>query len=531
MSPARGGAVPDSVARPAPGGSRADGARLVLLTGATGYVGGRLLPALERRGLRVRCLARHPEYLARRVGFRTEVVAGDVLDGDSLERALTGVDTAYYLVHAMGSGGRFETEECEGARRFAAAARSRGVRRIVYLGGLGRDDGPLSAHLRSRHEVGRILRASGVPTLELRASIVIGSGSLSFEMIRALVERLPAMITPRWVRVTAQPIAIDDLIAYLIESLDLPLEGEAVVEIGGADRVTYGGLMAEYARQRGLARAMVPVPFLTPRLSSLWLGLVTPLYARVGRALIESVVHPTVVSDDSAVRRFRVRPMGARAAIAAALRNEDREFAATRWFDAVSSGGGAARAGARYGNRLLDARACDVAAPPARAFAPIERIGGRQGWYGWGALWRVRGAIDLLLGGVGMRRGRPEGRPLRAGDALDFWRVEAFEPGRRLRLAAEMKLPGRAWLEFEVVPSGTGATIRQTAVFDPIGLGGLAYWYLLLPFHRLIFAGMLAGIARAATAAADERAMGAPACRRASGSSGSCRVRIWKSRG
>jgi len=473
--------------------------RNVLLTGATGYVGGRLLPALEARGIRVRCLARRPEFLAGRTGPGTEVVAGDVLDGGSLKRALAGIDTAYYLVHAMGSGSGFEEREREGARRFAQTARASGVRRIVYLGALGRDDGPLSPHLRSRQEVGRILRDSGVPTLELRASIVIGSGSLSFEMIRALVERLPAMITPRWVHVAAQPIAIGDLIAILIEALDLPLPACRVLEIGGAYRVSYGELMTEYARQRGLRRVMIPVPFLTPRLSSLWLGLVTPLYARVGRELIDSIVHATEVRDDSARDVFRVRPMGVREAIATALRNEDREFAATRWFDAVcSAGGSGSRASARSGNRILDVRVREVPVSPERAFEPIARIGGRNGWYAYDALWRLRGLIDLLLGGVGMRRGRPESGQPRAGAALDLWRVEAYEPGRRLRLAAEMKLPGRAWLEFQVVPSGAGATIRQIAAFDPAGLSGLFYWYLLYPVHQLVFAGMLAGISRAA---------------------------------
>ncbi len=474
-------------------------ARRVLLTGATGYVGGRLLPELEARGLRVRCVARRPGHLAGRVAPATEVVAGDVRDAAAMSRALTGVDTAYYLVHAMGSGAGFEAEEQAGARTFADAAREREVRRIVFLGGLGRDDRALSAHLRSRHEVGRILRGSGVPTLELRASIVIGSGSLSFEMVRALVERLPVMITPRWVQVAAQPIAIGDLIRYLLAALDLPLPASRVIEIGGADTVSYGGLMQEYARQRGLRRRMIPVPFLTPRLSGLWLGLVTPLFARIGRSLIDSVVHPTVVTDDAARREFAVRPLGVREAIATALRNEDREFALTTWHDAVSSSGGKRTpAGTRFGNRLVDARERAVPVPPARAFAPIARIGGPNGWYAYDTLWRLRGAVDLLLGGVGMRRGRPAPDRLRPGVALDFWRIEACEPGRRLRLAAEMRLPGRAWLEFEVAPEGAGAVIRQTAVFDPLGLGGLLYWYLLYPFHRIIFSRMLSGIAAAA---------------------------------
>jgi uncharacterized protein YbjT (DUF2867 family) len=473
--------------------------RLVLLTGATGYVGGRLLTRLESRDLRVRCLARRPEYVSRRRGDSPEVVAGDVLDPASLDRALAGVDTAYYLIHSLGSGSGFEQQEREGAMYFARAARACGVRRIVYLGGLGADDARLSAHLRSRHEVGRILRESGVPTLELRASIVIGSGSLSFEMIRALVERLPAMITPRWVHVMAQPIAIDDLLQYLVEALDVPLSDSRIVEIGGSDQVSYRELMREYGRQRGLARVMIPVPLLTPRLSSLWLGLVTPLYARVGRRLIESITNSSVVRDPDGMRAFRVRPMGVRDAIAAALRNEDREFAASHWFDARSSAGPSAPAPPRrIGNRLLDSRSLDVAAPPALAFAPIARIGGANGWYAYNPLWRLRGLADLLLGGVGMRRGRPSESAMRPGAAIDFWRIEAYEPDRVLRLAAEMKLPGRAWLEFVVVPHGDGSTIRQTASFDPVGLSGLLYWYLLLPFHGLIFAGMLEGIARAA---------------------------------
>lgn len=472
--------------------------RRVLITGATGYVGGRLLGRLERTGIALRCLARRPEVLAGRVQPGTEVVAGDVHDRASLDRALAGVDSAFYLVHALGEGAGFEERDRAAAEHFGAAARAAGVRRIVYLGGLG--SGPdLSAHLRSRQQVGEVLRASGVAVLELRASIVLGSGSLSFEMIRALVERLPVMITPRWVEVATQPIAIEDLLDYLVEALDVGLDASRVVEIGGADRVTYGDLMREYARQRGLRRWMIRVPVLSPRLSSLWLGLVTPLYARVGRKLIESIRHPTVVGDPAALQLFRVRPIGVRAGIAAALRNEERAIAASRWYDALSSAGLPEHAAnARFGQRRHDARECRVGVPPARAFAPIRRIGGAQGWYAHGWAWRLRGALDLLGGGVGTRRGRPDPETLRVGDALDFWRVESYEPDRRLRLRAEMKLPGRAWLEFEVVPERDGSRIRQTALFDPSGLAGLAYWYAVLPIHKLVFRDMLAGIARAA---------------------------------
>ncbi|MBM3778922.1 MAG: SDR family oxidoreductase [Actinobacteria bacterium] len=475
----------------------------ILLTGATGYVGGRLLTALLERGHVVRCLARNPAYLAHRQSDRVEVVCGDVTDPASLAAAFDGVEAAYYLVHSMGEASGFERREQEGACRFAAAARAAAVRRVIYLGGLGEEDDHLSPHLRSRQEVGRILRESGVPTIELRASIVLGSGSLSFEMIRALTERLPVMITPRWVSVLAQPIAVLDLLAYLVEALNVPLPGSRIVEIGGADRLSYLALMQEYARQRGLRRLMIRVPLLTPRLSSLWLGLVTPLYARVGRRLIESIRHPTVVTTDTAAELFQVRPVGAAAAIRAALEYEDREYAETRWSDAVSASGVQGPGGALApGRRLADVRAREAAASPAHCFATVASLGGRDGWPAFDWLWRLRGAFDLLIGGVGMRRGRPEGRDLRAGDALDFWRVEAFEPGRRLRLGAEMKLPGRAWLEFTVEPSGAGARIRQAATFDPVGLSGLLYWYALAPVHALIFRRLLDAIADRAAAQA-----------------------------
>jgi uncharacterized protein YbjT (DUF2867 family) len=472
----------------------------ILVTGATGYVGGRLRRRLEADGRRVRCLVRRPSVLASRVGAATEVVQGDVLDAESLGPALAGVESAYYLIHSMGAGGDFAEQDRIAARNFAGAARRAGVRRIIYLGGLGHGQ-DLSPHLKSRHEVGDLLRESGVPVVELRASIVIGSGSLSFELIRALVERLPVMITPRWVEVEAQPIAVDDLLACLVAALDVPLAESRVLEIGGADRVTYGDLMREYARQRGLRRPMVRVPVLTPRLSSLWLGLVTPLYARVGRTLIESIRHPTVVRDRSALEILRVEPRGSREAIATAIRNEDREIAESRWYDAFSSAGEARDLpGVRFGNRIVDSRKRDIDVSPEAAFAPIRRIGGETGWYAYDWLWRLRGFVDLLAGGVGVRRGRPDPDELRVGDALDFWRVEAYEPDRLLRLAAEMKLPGRAWLEFEVVPRAAGATIRQTALFDPVGLGGLLFWFCLYPVHRLVFSGLVQGIVRAASA-------------------------------
>lgn len=471
---------------------------LVLLTGATGYVGGRLRRLLEERGYTLRCLSRRRTGLESRVSAGTEVFAGDVLKPETLGPAMEGVHTAFYLVHSMGSAHDFEQQDRLAAQNFAAAARSAGVKRIIYLGGLAHGD-DLSPHLRSRHEVGEVLRESGVPVLELRASVVLGSGSLSFEMIRALVERLPIMITPRWTEVQAQPIAIEDLLEYLIAALESAIDESRVFEIGGADRVSYGELMREYARQRGLRRSMIRVPILTPRLSSLWLGLVTPLYARVGRKLIESIKHPSVVIDTAALEEFDVRPRTMPEAIAAALSNEEREIAESRWYDAFSSGGEARSwVGVRFRNRLVDSREVELDLKPEDAFAPIRRIGGESGWYAYNWLWQVRGFLDLLVGGVGVRRGRPHPDNLHVGDALDFWRVESYEPDRLLRLHAEMKLPGRAWLEFEVQPTEGGASIRQTALYDPVGLMGLAYWYAIYPLHRVVFAGMLRNIARAA---------------------------------
>ena len=478
----------------------------ILLTGATGYVGGRLLPALLARGEQVRCFARRPEALQPRPGL--EVVAGDALDGTAVRRALEGVDVAYYLIHAMGSPDAFEQLDRRAAMTFAEAARDAGVGRIVYLGGLG-EGSQLSPHLSSRQEVGHVLASTGVGTIEFRASIVIGSGSLSFELVRALTERLPVMITPRWVRTRAQPIAIEDVIAYLVAAHDLKPVGHVVFEIGGADIATYGELMREYARQRGLRRLLVPVPLLTPRLSSLWLGLVTPVYARVGRTLIESLPNETVVRDPIALERFPIQPRGYREAITRALVNEDREFAETRWSDALSAGERTRRAPRGHvRGRLVDSRSREVPIGPAQAFAPIRRIGGGTGWYQADTLWRLRGFVDLLAGGVGLRRGRRDPELPAVGSALDFWRVEAYEPDRLLRLRAEMRLPGRAWLQFEVDGDEHSSRIRQTAIFDPIGIAGLLYWFALLPLHRLVFAGTLAGIAKQATVPTTSRGAG-----------------------
>jgi uncharacterized protein YbjT (DUF2867 family) len=471
---------------------------MILLTGATGYIGGRLLSALERQSIAVRCLCRNPEVLRGRVAGSTQLVAGDLLKPASLGSAFAGVQTAFYLVHAMRSGQGFERLEMEAARNFARAAQQAGVARIIFLGGLASGD-DLSPHMRSRLETGNILRASGIPVIELRASIVIGSGSASFELIRALVERLPVMITPRWVHTIAQPIGIEDVIAYLMEAICVEAPDGVIVEIGGADVTSYLGIMREYACRRNLRRWFFAVPFLSPRLSSRWLTLVTPVYASIGRSLIESVRTPSVVRRPEPARIFKVRPAGLVRAIERALANEDLGLAETRWSDAGCPAVWANDADPGPGV-LTNVQEISVPLSPGEAFAPVRRIGGRTGWYFGNSLWRIRGLLDLMTGGVGMRRGRPDPETPLQGATLDFWRAQIYEPACRLRLLAEMRVPGRAWLEFRADANGACTIVRQLAYFEPHGLGGLLYWYLLWPIHEVMFRGMLRRIAAAALA-------------------------------
>jgi uncharacterized protein YbjT (DUF2867 family) len=470
----------------------------VLVTGATGYVGGRLLRVLLEKGYQVRALARNPRHLHFPVTRQLEIVQGDVFRPESLAGALSGVETAFYLIHSMGEGDEFAERDRQAARNFATAAREAGVGKIIYLGGLGDETADLSRHLHSRQEVGDVLASAGVPVLEFRASIVLGSGSLSFEIVRALTERLPVMVAPKWVHTPAQPIGIEDLLAYLVAGVEKPVEGHQIYEIGGADVVNYGDIIREYARQRGLRRYLLPVPFLSPAVSSWWLLLVTPANARVGRKLIDGVRVPTLVTNSRALHEFPIRPMTMRRAIERALVFEDRQFAETRWTDALSAARQTSYGGEQFGSRIIDSQGVHVKASAERAFIPILRIGGESGWYYGNILWKIRGLIDEMLGGVGLRRGRKRADDLAVGETLDWWRVEEYEPNRRLRLFAEMIVPGRAWLEFEVRPEAAGATVRQTAIFDPKGIFGLAYWYALYPVHKWMFRGMLRAIAKRA---------------------------------
>jgi uncharacterized protein YbjT (DUF2867 family) len=465
--------------------------KLILLTGATGYVGSQLMKALMSSRYRIRCLARKPKVLYSRAPDITDIVQGDVLNRPSLDVALKGIHTAFYLIHSMASNGDFAEIDSKAAENFAGAAKEAGVKRIIYLGGLG-GEGELSPHLASRQEVGKILRDSGILTLEFRASIIIGSGSLSFEMIRTLVEKLPIMITPRWVQTLAQPIAIEDIIAYLAEAIEIPLPESHIFEIGGPDQVSYQEIMKEYARQRDLGRLMIPVPVLTPYLSSLWLGLVTPLYVQIGRTLIESIKNPTVVHDCKAKTYFSVQPRSIGDAIRQALNVEDQEFIHFRAEEKTSAVSTTVKQETYcQGSRIFDMYSIMVSDTPEQAFKPIRRIGGKIGWYYANWLWQFRGLIDKLLGGVGLRRSRRDSDHMQPGDVVDFWRVESYEPNRLLRLRAEMKLPGRAWLQFEVVPHTQGSIIYQTAIFDPHGLAGRLYWFGLYPIHRFLFKRML----------------------------------------
>jgi len=473
-----------------------NGKQRILLTGATGYVGGKLLKELEPLGHEIQCLARNPDKISN-VGPNTTVFQGDVRVRESMQDAFRGVDIAYYLVHSLSDKHDFEQHEQEAAESFAFMARSNGVKRIIYLGGLGNEDDGLSPHLQSRQDVGRVLRGSGVPTIELRASIVLGAGSLSFEMIRALTEHLPFMVMPKWVSVKAQPIGIRDLLDYLIQSMDLPLANGEIFEIGGTERVSYRELMAEYARQRGLKRLMIPVPFLTPWLSSHWLGLVTPLYAAVGRKLIESIRNPTIVEDFSALERFDIKPSNMAEAIGQALAAEQEEFVQPDWLENVLMRAGTDTHRVLHDkNRLVDHRFSTVRQSPQILFQTVSSIGGTNGMFACNALWRFRAWVDQLVGGESTRHRRTGSEPLTAGDAVDFFRVERVETDHRLRLKTEMKLPGSAWLEFLINGTPEGTVLHHAVIYEPKGFAGRVYWYLTYPAHALVFRGMHKAILR-----------------------------------
>jgi uncharacterized protein YbjT (DUF2867 family) len=473
----------------------------ILVVGASGYIGSRLVPLLLARGHELVLMSRDARPLAARFPDAT-VVAADLLDPASLDPALRGIDVAYYLAHSMGAGERgFAERDRQAARNFAQAAARDGVSRIVYLGGLGDDAENLSHHLASRHETGVELAAHGVPVTEFRAAVIIGSGSASFEILRHLTERLPIMITPRWVQTRCQPIGIRDTLDYLVATLDHP-NVTGTVEIGGPDILSYGEMMRTYANLRGLRRVMIPVPVLTPRLSSYWVNLVSPVPAAIARPLIEGLRNEVVVQDPATASAFDIQPIPYVEALQRAIDRTDRHDVESTWFDALAVRRDKASATSLTSQEgmIIERRQVAVAASPERVFAEVERVGGRAGWPYGNVLWRIRGLGDRMVGGVGMRLGRRDPGRLRVGDALDFWRVEEVRRPELLRLRAEMKVPGRAWLEYEVIPQAGGSRLVQTAFFEPKGLPGLAYWYALYPVHGLIFRGMVRVLAeRAAT--------------------------------
>jgi len=472
----------------------------VLVTGATGYIGGRLVPRLLARGVDVTCLARDSSRLAGRFeGAR--IVTGDVFDRDDLLRAFEGVDVAYYLVHSMSANPRdFAASDRIAAKLFATTAREAGVKRIIYLGGLGVDGANLSHHLQSRHEVGEILRSAGVPVTEFRAAVIVGSGSASFEMMRYLTERLPIMIGPKWVSTRCQPISIRDVLAYLVEELQLERTGSVVREIGGADVLTYSEMMLRYARIRGLARHIVVVPFFTPRLSSAWVHLVTPIPSAIARPLIDGLLNEVIVRHNEADAEFPgIRPLGYDEAVSRALDRSATTGPQTTWFDAFDARALPGEFAGLSEGMLVDRREEQSKAPPREVARVFSSLGGKRGWLYADFLWDIRGLMDRMVGGFGMRRGRRSATDLRVGDAVDFWRVEAWDPASLLRLRAEMRLPGKAWLQFEAVPDGSGgSTLRQTAFFEPRGIFGYLYWYGVSPFHSFIFGNMARRIAQAA---------------------------------
>lgn len=500
-----------------------EGVRRVLVTGATGYIGGRLVPELLDAGYEVRCLVRSPDKLRDETWHdAVEVVKGDVGDAESVRSAMAGIDAAYFLVHSMGSSADFAAHDRKAAAIFRDAAAGAGVKRIVYLGGLGRDDDPaLSAHLLSRHEVGRVLAEGPVAVTELRAAVIIGSGSASFEMLRYLAEILPVMVTPRWVDNRCQPIAIKDVLSDLVAVLECPDAARRVLEIGGPDVLTYREMMHLYAEVAGLKRrVIVGVPILSPRLSSLWVGLVTPLPSGLARPLVESLINEVIVRDRPITDVLEVHPSPLREAIEMALRRVEDLGVSTRWSDADLPGRTPADAMPTDpdwagGSLLCDSQTARTDSTPDDLFRAVERIGGERGWYVTPILWRIRGWADKLVGGVGMRRGRNHPDAMSVGDVVDFWRVEAVEPDQLIRLRAEMKLPGEAWLEWQIAPDEPrpgiqGAALTQRAIFYPRGLLGRVYWYCLVPFHALIFRRMADRIAASAGAEVAETVKGDP---------------------
>jgi len=467
----------------------------ILVTGATGYIGGRLIERLLHEGHEVRVLVRSAQRVAARPWSEdVHVVEADLLEPSTLAGVLDGIDVAYYLVHAMGSSGDFALRDRQAARNFVDAA-AQGVGQVIYLGGIlpgGREGNPASTHLSSRAEVGQILR-EGLSTTEFRAGPIIGSGSASFEMVRYLTERLPVMVAPKWILNEVQTIGTADIISYLVQAAGRT-DVEGILEVG-AEPLTFKRMMEVYAEVRGLPRVIIPLPVLTPRLAALWVGLVTPIPNSLAVPLVEGIVHPVVGDPSRALRLFpRIRPASYRQAVERAVERTEAGDVVTRWSDAA---GGAPRV--RFADRegvVREVRTRIVDATPDAVFRSFVSLGGERGWRVWGWAWAIRGFIDRVVGGPGLRRGRRHPIELRPGESVDFWRVEEVQAPSFLRLRAEMRVPGRAWLQFEALPAERGTKLVQTAYFAPVGFLGWLYWYGIYPFHALIFSALVAAVAR-----------------------------------
>jgi uncharacterized protein YbjT (DUF2867 family) len=477
--------------------------KTILVTGATGYIGGRLIPTLIEKGYRVRCMVRDEKKIYSRDWYpAVEVVCADVFDIPSLEKAMLGIDAAYYLIHSMSAGKNFHEQDLLAAKNFGRSAKKAGVNQLVYLGGLGNPASNLSQHLRSRQATGDVLRQSNVAVTEFRAAVIVGSGSLSFEMIRYLTERVPVMICPSWVYTKTQPLAISDVISYLVSALETRECLDKIIEIGGSDVITYRQMMFGYAKSRGLRRLMIPVPVLTPRLSSYWVHLVTPIPSSIAQPLIDGLKNEVIVTNNHAQKIFpSIRPRSYEDAVRLALARLQDGKIENSWSDAVSNTqvqGTPVMLTTQEG-MIRERRQLLVKASPEALYQTITSLGGQKGWLYMNWAWRFRGLLDTLLGGVGMRSGRRDPNRLRTGDTVDFWRVEAIKPNQFLRLRAEMKVPGNAWLQFEISPNKNNSnTLIQTAFFAPKGLFGILYWYILYPIHCLIFRGLIRNIAQQA---------------------------------
>jgi uncharacterized protein YbjT (DUF2867 family) len=483
--------------------------KLVLVTGATGYVGGRLVPRLLEAGYRVRCLARDPERLRDRSWFdQVEAIQGDTLVPESLTAVMRGVSIAYYLIHGT-KGGKVDAErDIRAAHNFAAAADKAELERIIYLGELVDPTSDLSPYLRSRHETGYTLRQGRVPVTEFRAGMIIGSGSALFEMIRYLAEREPLLVCPRWFFTLAQPIAIRDVLSYLIGAVKNKESIGKLIELGGVTQLTYAQMLLDYAEERGLKRALIPTPIYAPRLSAYWVHMVTPVHWRTVLPLIEGLHAESVVHDDLAQRLFPdIQPIGFRTAVHLALGRVAHDEVETSWADALVTSAGDVKPYelTEEEGMMIDRRQLLVDLPTEQLFRAYVGLGGQRGWLYLNWTWAIRGWFDKLVGGVGLRRGRRDPEWVRVGEALDFWRVEAVEPDHLLRLRAEMKVPGRAWLQFQSLPKAHQQTLlTQTAYFAPRGLAGFLYWYGLYPIHSFIFRGMIRKVAERARQLADE---------------------------